>query len=89
MNEISTGDQCLWIKGRGTKHKECPETIQKNHEVEIPDDYSTWKDPSIYSYLEVQKIDKCQKCDVKLSGPDRYLKGEITGFRATCEDCSK
>ena len=86
MNEISTGDQILWLKGTGTKHKECPEAVQKNHELEIPEDYTTWKDPLIYSYTKVQKVTKCQKCGDTLKG-DRFLNGLETGFRATCEKC--
>lgn len=84
MGDIEAGDQIFWQKGRGTKHKECPEEIQKNYEVEIADDYSNWKDPSNYSYSEVQKINNCQKCNIILKG-DRFLKGTETGFKAVCE----
>lgn len=88
LNEIYTGDQILWLRGTGTKHKECPEEIQKNHEVEVEEDYSNWKDPSVYSYTEVQKIAKCQKCGGIFS-KDKFLRGTETGFRAVCENCFK
>lgn len=87
LNEVSAGDAVLWCKGTGVKHKVCPEPIQKTHELEAPEDYSKWKDPSVYGYREVHQITNCQKCGTKLLGKDDYLQGTDTGFRAVCEGC--
>lgn len=88
LGDIEAGDQILWQKGAGTKHKQCPEEIQKTHELEVEEDYTSWKDSKIYSYVEVQKIENCQKCGKYRKGKDEFLQASEQGFRAVCEECS-
>ena len=89
MGDIEAGDQILWLKGKGTKHKVCPEAIEQTHEVEIEEDYSTWKDQKVYSYKEVREITICQKCGndlTRIIGP-KFIDTSQTGDRRVCEVC--
>lgn len=87
FGDIEAGDQVLWIKGRGTKHKVCPEAIQKTHEIEVEDDYTKWKNPQGYSYKDVQDITICQKCGVELKTHPKFINSGETGDRRVCEVC--
>ena len=84
--DIEEGDQILWLKGRGTKHKVCTEPIHPTFEVEAEEDYSKWIDPKVYTYKETQKISKCQKCNGMFS-TNRFLESTEQGYRAICEVC--
>ena len=82
-------DTLLWSKGNGAKHKECPQVYLPSYQMEIDNDYSNWKDKQSHTYKEAQSINNCQKCNVSLSGKDRYLRGDDgIGFRAVCEEHS-
>lgn len=83
------GDIILWAKGYGAKHKVCPETVKKNYDLEIEEDFTQWKNPLRYPYVEVHDIKNCQRCGVDLTGgADKFLRADEGGFRAVCEGCS-
>lgn len=50
-------------------------------------DFVKFGDQKSYSYLEVQKIAYCQKCNIPLGGGDRFLIGREIGFMSVCEEC--
>jgi len=86
MGDIEAGDSILWLKGKGTKHRECPEVIEKTHEIEMEEDYSKWYNIRSYSYGETQLVKQCQKCGQEIK-KDKFIISDISGCRAVCETC--
>jgi len=50
-------------------------------------DFDKFDDQKSYSYLDVQKIAYCQKCNLPLEGVDKHLIGREVGFMAVCGEC--
>lgn len=86
---IEVGESCMWMKGKGIKHKE--ECIDEQEPVdnstfELIEDDMIWNDPKSYSMKELEGIKKCQRCGTSLKEPSETF---INADRKTCEGCFK
>lgn len=80
--DIEINDPIKWKKGSGAKHVVCPRKELKS-EVILDKDV-VWKDINQYSYLQLLKIEFCQRCGNTLkSKTDTYIDDD----RKTCGGC--
>lgn len=77
--DLEVGEDVLWKKGQGVKHKVCEEPT-----IPVVDKNRVWKDNKTYPYDKLRKIERCQCCDVKL---DQNGDSWINCDRRVCEEC--
>jgi len=78
--DLEVGEDVLWKKGQGVKHKVCEEPVISEIDTSV-----VWKDDKEYTYEKLRLMKKCQRCDVELDnkGNDTW----INCGRRVCEDC--
>jgi len=80
------GDDILWARGKGAKHKECKVSSLDDFGITVIDENSDtpkiWKDPKKYTYKELLDINNCQCCGNSIT-KEAYLDDD----RKVCVNC--